>query len=452
MTMLIIIASGVIAFIITNIYYHHHLKPVNDEKTRNIAYQISYILKEGSVENVSSYLQSITPLGYKIYLVDSELNGKTYGDPFKSLQLDERHIEKVLSGEEYHGIKNLPWRPFITGFFNNNLKNSIGIPVEVDGEQFALFVRSDTEIMFGEMRIFLAILAVVMLILTFLFVLISTRFIVAPIRKLREATKKIAAGNYHIRLDSIRRKDEIGRLAKDFTKMSTSLGQLEEKRQEFVSNVSHEIQSPLTSIQGFSQALQDEDLSEEERSYYLSIIEKESRRVSGLSEQLLTLSFLDRQEVLDEIVSFNIAEQLKDIISTTEWQWRNKNITIELNLSPIQVKGDPKLLYQVWMNIVSNAIRYTPSEGKLNIDTTEGKDHVDVSFSDTGIGISEEHQAKLFERFFIADQARTRTHASTGLGLSIAKKIIELHNGTIMVDSTLGEGSTFTVTLPQNSP
>src|SRR5699024_1761985 len=120
----------------------------------------------------------------------------------------------------------------------------------------------------------------------FSLVLVSTRYIVHPVRKLREATKKIAGGNYHIKLAS-NRQDEIGRLAADFTKMSTSLKQNEEKRQEFVSNVSHEIQSPLTSIQGFSQAMQDQQLTKEEKDHYLSIIEKESRRLSALSDQLL---------------------------------------------------------------------------------------------------------------------------------------------------------------------
>lgn len=446
--MCIIIASGLIAFIMTNIHYHIKLKPVNDEKTKNIAHQISHIVQEGSVDDISGYLSSLAPLGYKIYLVDEHMNSKTYGNPFRSEQLDEKVIKKVLNGEKYHGIKEFPWKPFITGFYNNKLENSVGIPLEVDGETFALFVRSDTEIMFGEMRVFLAVLVVVMLLLTFIFVLISTQFIVDPIRKLREATKKIAAGNYHIKLNSIRRKDEIGRLASDFMKMSTYLKNHEEKRQEFVSNVSHEIQSPLTSIQGFSQALQNEILSEEEKRYYLSIIEKESRRMSGLSEQLLTLSFLDQKEGLDEITLFNVADQLGDIISTTEWQWREKDLVIELNLTPVEIKGDPKLLHQVWMNLVTNAIRYTPSGGKITIDIKEDKSKVRVVVTDTGIGISEEHQAQLFERFFIADKARTRTSPSTGLGLSIAQKIIELHNGTIMVDSTSGEGTTFTVTLP----
>src|SRR5699024_3870399 len=145
----------------------------------------------------------------------------------------------------------------------------------------ALFIRPDTNHQFGEMRLFLAVMLVLSILFSFLLVLVSTRFIVRPIRKLTGATKNIAAGNYHLKLNMKRRK-EIGRLALDYKKMSDSLAQTEEKRQENVSNVSHEIQSPLTSIQGFSQALREEDLPNEIKDRYLSIIESESKRLSAL--------------------------------------------------------------------------------------------------------------------------------------------------------------------------
>src|SRR5699024_10113887 len=190
------------------------------------------------------------------------------------------------------GIRDFPWKLFITGFFDNELVNTVGVPVHVDGEVYALFVRQDTGKQFGEMRIFLSVLLLLTLLISFLFVVTSTRFIVKPIKHLTAATRKIADGNYHIKLRT-NRKDEFGELARDFQRMSDSLALTEEKRQEFVSNVSHEIQSPLTSIQGFSQALREENLTKDEQSHYLSIIEKESVRLSALSKQLLMLSFLD---------------------------------------------------------------------------------------------------------------------------------------------------------------
>jgi len=448
MTMVIIIVSTIAAFLMTNSYYHNHLKQENDEKLTNIAIQIGEILEENQKSDLSEFLSRIATLGYKVHLVDEEMNRSSYGDPFKSEDLDLEQIQSVLSGQEYHGIRDYPWKPFIIGFFSNELKNSVGVPITVEGENLALFVRADTQIMFWEMRAFQVILFILMLVLSLLFIIISTRFIVQPLVSLREATKKIAAGNYHIKLN-VNRTDEIGRLASDFMKMSESLEKTEAKRQEFVSNVSHEIQSPLTSIQGFSQALQEEDLTEEERNHYLAIIEKESRRLSVLSKQLLTLSMLDQDEVLEYQESFNIAEQLKDVIHSTEWQTMEKNLSVTLETEDINITGERKLLHQVWHNLMTNALRYTEPGGKIAITAREDQANVIVSFTDTGIGIDKDHLSRIFERFFIADQARTRTKSSTGLGLSIVKKIIELHDGTIMIDSEINKGTKFTVTLPK---
>lgn len=446
--MLIMIASALIAFIGSNIYYQNYLKPKNDKKVTQIAKNIVSVYEKNNYQRVSPYFDSMADLGYKFYLIDQHGNEQTYGEPFRLNNLSQEYIDTVLSGNVYHGIAKYPWKLFVTGFFDNELKNTIGVPMEVDGEIQALFIRPDTTQQFGEMRMFLAVLLIMVLLFSFLLVLISTRFIVNPIKRLTEATKKIAAGNYHLKL-KVNRRDEIGRLAEDFSKMSDSLEQTEEKRQEFVSSVSHEIQSPLTSIQGFSQTLREESLSEAERHHYLSIIEKESKRLSALSKQLLTLSFLDSEMDADNKVPFDLADQLKEVVFTTEWQWREKDITIELDISPAKIIGDPKLLQQVWMNLVTNAIRYTDPGGTVTIRTVNEKHGVQITVEDTGIGIDESDITQLFERFYKVDKARTRTENSTGLGLSIVKKIIELHKGTIMVESELGTGSQFIIELPQ---
>ncbi|WP_373894746.1 sensor histidine kinase [Virgibacillus natechei] len=446
-TMAIMIASAIIAFVATNIHYQHYLKPENDQKVTHIAKNIVAIYEENNQEIVP-YLTAMTDLGYKFYLVDDNGTAQTFGDPFESEEIDQTHIEAVLNDDVYHGIANYPWRPFITGFFDNELRNTIGVPMEIDGVNYALFMRPDAMQQFGEMRIFLAVMLVLTLLFSFLFVLISSRIIVKPIKKLTEATKKIATGNYHMKLD-VNRRDEIGRLANDFTKMSDNLEQTEEKRQEFVSNVSHEIQSPLTSIQGFSQALRENNLSEEESVRYLDIIEKESKRLSVLSKQLLTLSFLDREMEGNEVQPFDVAEQLKEVVLATQWQWREKEIAIEMNVFPTTVVGDQKLLHQVWMNIITNAIRYTNRGGTVTIRTVDDKNVTNIVIEDTGSGIAEKDIPQLFDRFYKVDKARTRTENSTGLGLAIAKKVIELHHGTIMVDSEIGKGSTFTISLPK---
>src|SRR5699024_2167678 len=143
---------------------------------------------------------------------------------------------------------------------------------------------------------------------------------------------------------NVKRRDEIGRLAKDFSTMSDSLEKTEEKRQEFVSSVSHEIQSPLTSIQGFSRTLREEKLTADEQEHYLSIIEKESKRLSVLSKQLLTLYFLDSEMDHNEKVRFNLAGQFKEVLFTTERQWRQKDSASEMDIKPAEIIGSARLL------------------------------------------------------------------------------------------------------------
>src|SRR5690625_2629737 len=264
MTIAIMIASTLIAFVVSNIYYQYYLKPENDQKVTEIAEDIVTVFETNEDEDIAAYLTMMTNLGYTFFLIDPSENGQTYGESFSSYHIEPDHIEQVLAGDIYHGIANFPKSIFVTGFFNNELRNTIGIPVEVAGETHALFVRPNTVQQFGEMRIFLALLLVFALLFSFILVLMSTRLIVNPIQKLIETTRKIAAGNYHVKLN-VNQHDEIGILASDFSKMSDQLGQVEEKRQEFVSNVSHEIQSPLTSIQGFSQALREQNLPDGER-------------------------------------------------------------------------------------------------------------------------------------------------------------------------------------------
>lgn len=173
------------------------------------------------------------------------------------------------------------------------------------------------------MRIFLAVLLGFIVLLSIIFIAIAAGYIVRPIRKFTKATQKIASGEYEIELD-VKRKDEIGTLSTSFQKMTKSIKELDEMRQEFVSNVSHEFQSPLSSIQGFSKTLQTEKMSMEERNHYLQIIEGESKRMSSLCKQLLTLASLDKEEKVLQIKEFNLQKQIKDVIFMLEWKWREK--------------------------------------------------------------------------------------------------------------------------------
>lgn len=409
----------------------------------------SYYQNHSSID-INQYLSHISQLGYQMYLVASDGNGTFYGGDFRKKELDQIIIQDVVSGKTYHGINQFPSKLFVTGFFDNVLKNTIGVPLIVDGAPHALFLRPNLEVQFGEMRIFFAILLAVTILLSVIFVVISTRYIVKPISKLTEATKKIAKGNYNIQLQ-VHRRDEIGQLANHFSSMTRSLEQLEAMRQEFVSNVSHEIQSPLASIQGFSQTLQLETITEEKRKHYLSIIEDESRRLSQLSKQLLTLASLDKEEGIVEKDRFDLSQQIKQVLFMTEWSWREKDIAIDMELPSVFIHADQKLLQQAWTNLITNSIKFSETGGTISINIRSDNEKCYIEISDTGIGISKEDLPHIFQRFYKADKSRIRKEGSSGLGLAITKKIIELHDGKIHVESMLGRGTTFFMELPLTS-
>ncbi|MFD2615354.1 sensor histidine kinase [Paenibacillus gansuensis] len=265
-----------------------------------------------------------------------------------------------------------------------------------------------------------------------------------------ESMKRIAKGDYRVEVREEDRKymGPFGTLVDSLKDMASELDQMEKMRQEFVSNVSHEIQSPLTSIQGFARALQSGDLSAEDRKRYLNIIETESGRLSKISENLLKLTSLESNHHPFEPKRYRLDMQLKQVLLACEPQWREKGVEPEVSLTPLYISADEELLSQVWMNLIGNGVKFTPAGGELRITAEQEGAWVRVRIADTGIGMTLEEQAHIFERFYKADQSRNRERGGSGLGLSIVKRIAEMHGGSVTVESTPGEGSVFQVTLP----
>jgi Signal transduction histidine kinase len=264
-----------------------------------------------------------------------------------------------------------------------------------------------------------------------------------------KAMKKIAGGDFNVRLDhNTEDKGPFGELVQGVNNMAQELSQMEQMRQEFISNVSHEIQSPLTSIRGFARTLQNEDLSHAERLHYLGIIEAESIRLSKLSDNLLKMASLDAEIIHFESKFYRLDKQIRDIILASEPQWIDKQIDMDVYLDEIVVVADESLLAEVWLNLIHNSIKYTPEAGKVRIDLHRYGDTIGFKIADTGIGIALEDQEHIFGRFYKADKSRGYSNKGSGLGLAIAQKIVEMHRGTITVQSKLGEGSIFTVILP----
>lgn len=264
-----------------------------------------------------------------------------------------------------------------------------------------------------------------------------------------DALERIAAGDFSVRLDDDFEENQIvSKLANSVNKMVLELDQLENMRQEFISNVSHEIQSPLTSIRGFAQVLENDHLSPEERHHYLSIIGAESARLSRITEDLLKLAALESEDAKFEPKPYRLDKQVRDLILACEPQWTTKGIEIDVSLEEVSITADEDLLSQVWTNLIHNSIKFTPQNGKVCVELCRQGDKIEFRISDTGLGISTEDQERVFERFFKADKARTHSNGGSGLGLSIVKKIVEMHEGTIDLESKPGVGTTFTIALP----
>jgi two-component system phosphate regulon sensor histidine kinase PhoR len=265
--------------------------------------------------------------------------------------------------------------------------------------------------------------------------------------ELLKAMTSISQGDFNVIIkenDNDIHKD----LAQGINEMAQKLGSMEKLRQDFISNVSHEMQSPLTSIGGFAALLKNDSLNLEKRKYYLNIIETESKRLSKLSDNLLKLSTLENNGMPLSSDEFALDKQLENIILLLEPQWAHKNINMNISIEKLSIKADQDLLNQAWVNLIHNAIKFTPEYGCVGINLTKENEWICCIISDNGIGISREDQLHIFERFYKADKARDRSLGGSGLGLALVKKIIELHYGNITVESNLGDGTKFTVKLP----
>jgi signal transduction histidine kinase len=276
-------------------------------------------------------------------------------------------------------------------------------------------------------------------------ILLVVRSIVKPIKQLSTASKEVAKGNFEIEV-KIRSSDEIGQLTADFNLMTKELKNIDFLRKDFVSNVSHEFKTPITSIKGFAKLIRDGRLSDGQILEYSDIIVNESERLSLLSSKLLKLSELDSQMIREQPNSFSLDEQIRKAILILEVQWSQKEIEFDIELEEILITSDQHLLQEVWLNLIQNAIKFSNQKGIIKISLNKKENIAAVTIADNGIGISDEDKERIFERFYKSDKSRSKD--GNGLGLVIVKKIVELCNGKVYFESTQGIGTTFTVELP----
>ncbi|WP_318618268.1 HAMP domain-containing sensor histidine kinase [Sporosarcina sp. YIM B06819] len=448
MTAAIMVISGTIAFLAVNTYYHQYLKGQNDEKNMIIAKSVASFIQLNEGLNLEDYLAAQSAMGYKLYVVSERREAKLYGKPFRIENLSKKAIDQVLNGEVYHGMGNLPSETFVTGFFSDESANTVGAPFIYGGERHALFLRPDIKMLFTEVHYILGGMVLVMAVISLLAMLMVAKKLIDPITALTAATKKVGEEQFTGTLD-IHRKDEIGQLANSFQQMTEKLSENDRIRKEFISDVSHDFQSPLLNIKGYAQLLLDDELPEASRKSYASVIQSETERLSSLTKQLLLLTSLDQLSSPLNRRTFDLDEQLKETVRKYRWLLEEKEMSLSMDIDEVRYMGDPAFLEKVWENLVLNALKYTEIGGAIDILLTERENEVTVTVRDTGIGIGEKELVRIFDRFYRADDSRTQQTGGTGLGLSIVQQVVKLHGGTIDVVSQIGEGTTFTVRLPK---
>ncbi len=274
---------------------------------------------------------------------------------------------------------------------------------------------------------------------------INLKNIFRPIEQINEATKKVALGEYDIELET-KREDEIGELTNNFNKMTRGLKSTENLQKEFINNVSHEIKTPVSSIEGFAKFLKDKDLTDEEREEYANIIIEEAKRLENLTGKILKLSKLNNQEIITNKQEIEVAEQIRKAISLLEPKWSKKDIKVNVSLEEKTFLGDEDLIFQVWVNIIDNAIKFSNIGESIDIKVYEKDSNINVEIKDHGIGINEEDLEKVYDRFYQID--RSHSKEGSGLGLAIVKRIVELSEGKIEIKSKENKGTTVIVKLP----
>ncbi|MBQ9714178.1 MAG: HAMP domain-containing histidine kinase [Clostridia bacterium] len=270
----------------------------------------------------------------------------------------------------------------------------------------------------------------------------------SPTQKILNATEKIAEGDFSTRLKithEYRKYNQYDLIMENLNKMAVELQKNEVLKTDFISNVSHEIKTPLAVIQNYATLLQDDTLDSETRNNYAKTLIAASKRITDLITNILKLNKLENQEIQEKHEAFNLTEALSESVVEFETLIEKKNLELNCDFDDVSVFSSKSLLEIVWNNLISNAIKFTPDNGKIEIFLKRIAKDVEITVVDTGCGMTSEVGAKIFEKFYQADTSHSTQ--GNGLGLALVKKVIDVLGGEISVQSEINKGSTFTILL-----
>ncbi len=445
----VILMGGMLSVIYTN-HYMSETKQELIEQGEKIAGAINKAYNTGNINNLAYEMQVLEDyMGAGVLLVNKEgvivlaspgMDSSLLGHVLAYDELVEGiQVGNVVSLET--GSSSIFGTPMLI----------VGYPLS-EGQLSGIFMcRSMPEIKVSLNEMYRAGVFCLLLafLLTALVSLVTSRKMTEPLMDMNRAAKEIAGGNFEKRVE-ITSKDEMGQLAESFNHMAESLENIEKSRRAFIANVSHDLRSPLTSIQGFLTAMLDGTIPPEKQERYLRIVLEESQRLSRLAEGIVDMSRAQDSKIVLEETDFDLNEIIRENCAVLEPQMEEKGMRIEVSFAAKEtmVHADQDKISRVLHNLMNNAVKFSKEGGIIEVETTfSGKNKILVSVKDHGSGISEEDQKYIFDRFYKVDSTRNKDKAGAGLGLSIVREFIQAHGETVAVKSKLGEGSTFLFTL-----
>ncbi len=278
--------------------------------------------------------------------------------------------------------------------------------------------------------------------------LLWRRYIGKPIKKLAKAAQKVAAGDFRVQIQPTKRgkrKNEIDVLIDDFNTMTRELAGNEMLKEDFIANVSHEIKTPLSIIRSYTKALKDDCVPPEQREQYMDTVIEAAERLNTMITNILKLSKLENQQIFPAPETYQLGEQLRRCALGFMEKWQAKDISFAIDVADVTVHYDASLLELVWNNLLSNAIKFTDRGGRISLTSRAADGVVWVTVRDSGCGMDRETCSRIFEKFYQGDPSHSAE--GNGLGLALVKKIVDIADGRVTVESSPGEGTAFTVAL-----
>lgn len=432
------------------------------ENTKNLAEIITHsTVKDTSSsktymldENLSPYLNLMSStIDSVLFVTDNNGNiilASSNASDIITGSLLPSTIKAKLAGKEYMEVGVL------NGFYTSR-EYTVAEPIICnDGQTRIGYIFASTsakglsKYLADNLQIFV-LSALGILTLTFIALYLMTYRLVRPLRQMASAARSFGVGDFSARIE-VHGQDEIAELASSLNNMAISLSSVEGMRRSFITNVSHELKTPMTTIAGFIDGILDGTIPDEKRSYYLKIVSGEVKRLSRLVKTMLDLSRIDNGELHLKPTRYNLTEQVLNVLLNFEQRIENKNITVEgLEDCPhAEVFADFDMVGQVVYNLVDNAIKFINEGGTLTVTVFEKGGHVHCSIRNTGAGIPANEMPHIFERFYKSDKSRSLDKNGMGLGLYIVKTVINLHHGEIVVRSAEGEYCEFEFWIPNS--